>query len=111
MADPDQIRSIYFLGFDVDERLAERLAELKRSGAIPARALPLPLELGAPFSADNFTKALGSGAKPPAYDVVPGGRQLRGAMPLRLDEAVRSLAAALVPLPDKYPLPFFRVKP
>ncbi len=111
MADPDQIRSIYFLGFDVDERLAERLAELKRSGAIPARAIPVPLELEAPFSVAGFTKALGSTGKPPAYDVVPGGRQLKGAMPSSLDEAVRALAAALVPPPEKYPLPFFRVKP
>ncbi len=29
MADPDQVRSLYFLGFDIDERLSERLAEHK----------------------------------------------------------------------------------
>lgn len=111
MAEPDQVRSIFFLGFEVDERLAERLAEHKRSGTAPAEALALPLQLDAPFTPDAFAKALQSQGKPPAYDVVPGGRQLKGAMPEPLEVAVRVLAAALVPVPEKYPLPFFRVKP
>ena len=58
-----------------------------------------------------LAKALQPHGKPPHFDVVPGGRQLKGAMPAALDEAVRTLAAALVPPPEKYPLPFFRVKP
>lgn len=110
MADPDQIRSLYFLGFDVDERLAERLAEHKRSGSAPADVLRLPVRLDA-FDADAFAAALRLEGKAPAYDVVPGGRQLKGAMPAQLEVAVKTLAAALVPPPDRYPLPFFKVKP
>jgi hypothetical protein len=110
MADPDQIRSIYFLGFDVDERLAERLAEHKRSGSAPAEVLKFPVELDA-FDADAFAAALRLEGKAPKFDVVPGGRQLKGTMPAELDLAVRNLAAALVPPPDRYPLPFYRVKP
>jgi hypothetical protein len=111
MADPDHIRSLFFLGFDVDERLAERLSEHKRSGATPSSALGLPVPMDAAFDADAFAQALRLDGKPPAFDVVPGGRQLKGTIPEQLDLAVRALAAALVPLPDRYPLPFYRVKP
>ena len=110
MADPDQVRSLYFLGFDVDERLDERLAEHKRSGVAPAQALTFPLALDKPFTADGCTEALRATGKARAFDVVPGGRQLKGAMPEALDLAVRNLAAALVPPPERYPLPFYRVK-
>ncbi len=111
MAEPDQVRSLYFLGFDIDERLSERLAEHKRSGVAPAQALPLPQALDAPFSAERFSESLLAQGKAPGFDVVPGGRQLEGAMPGDLDVAVRNLAAALVPPPERYPLPFYRVKP
>ncbi len=111
MAEPDQVRSLFFLSFELDERLAERLAEHKRSGVAPAQALPLPLALDAPFDAAALAKALQPQGKPPAFDVVQGGRQLKGPMPDSPETAVRALAAALVPPPEKYPLPFFRVKP
>jgi hypothetical protein len=111
MAEPDQARSLYFLGFDVDERLSERLAEHKRSGVAPAQALPLPLALDAAFSAERFTESLRAQGKSPSFDVVPGGRQLKGRMPGEFEVAVRTLAAALVPPPERYPLPFYRVKP
>jgi hypothetical protein len=111
MADPDQLRTLFFFGFDVDERLAERLTELKRAGTSPSAALPLPLAFDAPFSADELTAALRGAGKGPAFDVVPGGRQLKGAMPESLELAAKNLAAALVPPPERYPLPFYRVKP
>ena len=111
MAEPDQLRTLFFFGFDVDERLAERLAELKRGGTAPATSLPLPLPFDASFAPDAFTAALGSTGKGPAFDVVPGGRQLKSAMPASLDLAAKNLAAAMVPPPDRYPLPFYRVKP
>lgn len=111
MADRDQLRSLYFLGFDVDERLSERLAEHKRSGVAPAQALPLPQALDASFSAERFTESLRAQGKAPGFDVVPSGRQLEGPMPEGLEAAVRNLAAALVPPPERYPLPFYRVKP
>ena len=111
MAEPDQVRSLYFLGFDIDERLSERLADHKRSGIAPAQALALPQALGVPFSAERFTESLPAEGKSPSFDVVPGGRQLKGPMPGELETAVRNLAAALVPPPERYPLPFYRVKP
>lgn len=111
MAESDRVRTLYFLGFDLDERLAERLAELKRAGQAPAGALPLPLDLASPFSAATLATALGSGGRAPAYDVVPGGRQLKGAPPASPELLVQNLAAALLPLAERYPLPFYRVKP
>jgi hypothetical protein len=108
-ADPDAVRTLYFLGFELDERLAERLAELKRAGAPPDRALPLPLSLS-DFNADAFAAAVNPDGKAPSFEVVPGGRQMKGPMPAQPDQLVRALAAALLPLGDAYPAPFFRVK-
>lgn len=108
-ADPDAVRTIFFLGFDLDERLAERLTELKRVGARPGEALPLPLPLS-DFNADAFSEALRVDGKASAFEVVPGGRQVRGAMPAQPEQLVRNLVAALLPLGDAYPAPFYRVK-
>jgi hypothetical protein len=112
MADPDQVRTLYFLGFDLDERVAERLAELKRGGQTPGSALPFRVPIDAPFSSEKLTEALALGAgRAPAYDVVPGGRQLKGAAPAAPELLVQNLAAALLPLSERYPTPFYRVKP
>lgn len=111
LADPDRARTIFFLGFDLDEALRERLAELKRTGGLPAEALAFPLDLTAPFSTESLRVALAlpgaNGA--PDHEVVPGGRRLKGAMPADPALAVRSLAAALAPFPERYPAPLYRV--
>ena len=111
MSDPDGVRTLFFLGFDLDERLTERLAELKRGSMPPAEALPVSLALDAPFSGDSLADALRLSGRAAAYDIVPGGRQLKGAMPGAPDLAVRNLAAALLPLTERYPMPFYRLKP
>lgn len=38
--EPDRIVSLFSLGFELDERIEERLADLKRSGRAPDEALP-----------------------------------------------------------------------
>ena len=38
--DPDDVVSLYRLGFEVDERIEERLRDLKRGGEEPTQALP-----------------------------------------------------------------------
>lgn len=108
MADPDKMRTVFFLGFEVDEQLGDRLAFLKRGGRPPAEALGLPLPLTAEFSKDKLVTALQGGDA--AFTVVPGGRQLKGARPESPDAMVRRLAAALVPLADQYPLPFYALE-
>lgn len=108
MAAPDKMRSIFFLGFELDEQLADRLAFLKRAGKPPAEALSLPVPLTSSFAKDPLTQALQGGDA--AFTVVPGGRQLQGARPESPEAMVRRLAAALVPLADQYPLPFYALE-
>ncbi len=107
MADPDKMRSLYFLGFEVDEQLGDRLAAHKRSGKKPAEVLPLPLPLTAEFSKDKLVATL-QGDVP--FATVPNGRQLKGQRPEAPDALVKRLAAALVPLAEQYPLPFFKLE-
>src|SRR5262245_3085971 len=108
MADPDKMRTLYFLGFQLDEQLGDRLSMLKRGGASPAEALPLPVPLTATFSRDDLVAALRK--EEPTFTVVPGGRQLKGPRPEAPDAMILRLAGALVPLADQYPLPFYRME-
>jgi 3',5'-cyclic AMP phosphodiesterase CpdA len=105
MADPDKMRTLFFLGFEIDEQIGDRLALLKREGRKPAEALPLPLPLTADFSKEKLVAALHGGDA--VFTVVPGGRQMKGKIPDAPDAVVGRLAAALVPLADQYPLPFY----
>jgi hypothetical protein len=106
--DPDKLRTIFFLGFEIDEKVADRLAELKRQGQAPEEALPLPFKLGSTFEKDKIVEVLSKAGKCPFDKVPPAGRQLKGSAPSSPDELVEKLAAALVPVADEYPLPFFR---
>jgi hypothetical protein len=105
MADPDKMRTLFFLGFELDEQIADRLAAHKRSGRSPAEALPLPVPLTTDFSKEKLVLALQGGDV--AFAKVPNGRQLKGKQPDAADALVKRLAAALVPLHDEYPLPFY----
>lgn len=108
MADPDKMRTLYFLGFETDEQLGDRLAAHKRSGSAPAKALPLPVPLTAEFSKEKLISALQGGDA--AFTTVPNGRQLKGQRPGAVDVLVKRLAAALVPLVEQYPLPFYKLE-
>jgi hypothetical protein len=107
---PDRMRSLFFLGFELDEQLGDRLAALKRGGMPPAEALPLPLSLDSNTARDELAQALGAGGTE-RYTVIPGARQLKGPPPGDPETLVRRLAAALLPFADHYPLPFFQVAP
>ena len=110
MPDSDKVRTLYFFGFELDERLAERLAHHKRSGSDPNKALPLSVDLHAAFSSASIAELLSPVAAKAEYAVVPGGRQLKGAMPDAPELVARQLAAVLVPFADNYPMPFYRWK-
>jgi hypothetical protein len=104
--DPDRLRTIFFLGFEADEKLSDRLAAHKRAARPPSEVLPLVP--GGEFSRDKVLAAFRAGGTA-AFDAVPPvGRQLKGAAPSSANDLVRQLVAALVPLAETYPLPYFR---
>jgi hypothetical protein len=108
LADPDKMRTIFFLGFELDEQMGDRLVALKRERRTPAEALPLLLPLTADFAKERLVGVLGSGDA--SFGVVPGGRQLKGPRPDAPDAMVRRLAAALVPFAEQYPMPFYKLE-
>jgi hypothetical protein len=106
--DADDLVSLYGLGVESDRRLDERLADLVRSGRAPVEALPgLSPWLDQPFDRAAFEAWLREQGEP-ATVAAPVGRRLKGVHPAEVETAARSLAAALVPLGDVYPLPHYR---
>lgn len=105
-ADGDRVVTLFHMGLDVDEALTDRLRELKASGAgvrqIPG--LPAP---GAPFDRSALARHLGASG---AIDVetMPNGRRIKGDTPVGQEVRAKRLAAALLPLGDRYPLPYYR---
>lgn len=108
MADPDRLRTLYFLGFELDEQLGDRLAAHKRAGGKPAATLQFSLPLAEDFSRDRLAAALHGGDVP--FNTVPNGRELKGTRPEAPDALVKRLAAALVPFAEQYPMPFYKVE-
>ena len=105
---PDRIVSLYSLGFDIDERIDERLRDLKQSGRSPQECLPgLAEVMEATWNRSHFADWLaGHGdAETTATSI---GRRIKGDMPPDLDRRIRRLLGALLPLADSYPLPHFR---
>lgn len=106
--DRDRIVSLYRFGFDLDERIEERLQDLKRSGQSPGDALTRLSEgIAVSWNRDRFVdwvKAHGD----VATIASPVGRRIKGDAPTNLEELVRPLVGALLPLAETYPLPHFR---
>jgi len=106
--DPDEVVSLFNLGFELDERVEERLQELKRSGIAAGPALPAFGELlEESFSRDRFLAWVQSHGEA-EYSAAPSGRLVKGKPPEALDQLVQRLVAALAPLADTYPMPHFR---
>ena len=106
--DPDRLFSLYNLGFELDERVEERLQDLKRSGAAPADALPgLAEVLAEEWDAQRFSE-WAEGHAPAEHAAAPVGRRLKGEPPRAPERAVSQLVSALLPLGSAYPLPHFR---
>lgn len=110
LGDPDRTRTLFFLGFELDERIEDRFGSLKRQGVPPQEALTLPFDIGAAFSKDTIARGLALASKVKFKVVPPIGRQLDGEAPSDPAEMVRQLAAALLPFSDEYPLPFFQAR-
>ena len=108
--DADRVVSLFSLGFELDERIEERLHALKGSGRSPEEALPglsLVYDRWRPDAFWMWVDGHGDADVSPA----PVGRRLKGAPPLALDALIRKLVAGLAPAADAYPLPHFRRSP
>ena len=110
-SNPDQILSLYSLGFELDELLDDRLRQFKSSRLSPQQALPeLAHGISSTWNRDHFQDCVrGHGAVETVGTSI--GRRIKGDVPASLDLRVRRLVAALAPLLDVYPLPHFRRNP
>jgi hypothetical protein len=106
---PDNVRTIFFLGFGVDEALDERLRAIKLAGGTPADMSSLNFMNRSPFDRGNFTRFCESRSDAPSVKRGPIGREITGLPPISPLALIERLVAALVPVPDAYPLPFYRL--
>lgn len=107
-ADPDRVLTLFRLGFEMDERLDERLAELKREGTSPVEGLPgLRDVIMAKWSKAAFADWV-AGHGEAAVVTAPIGRRLKGDAPASTELLVKKLVAALHPLAEAYPMPHAR---
>jgi hypothetical protein len=120
-AHADKLITLFHFGFDWDEALQERLEFHKRQAVEPvgvddidvARRDPASVfgkyyAIGSSFDKTAFEKYLHDLSGNVAYEIVPGGRQLKSAFGVPAEAAVQ-LARALLPLVPNYPLPFYRL--
>jgi hypothetical protein len=107
--DPDRLYTLFRFGFEVDERLDERLLDHKRAGRDPLDALPgLRALCSARWSAAHFADwVAGHGAVNTVG--APAGRRLTGERPTDIERQARSLVAGLHPVSPTYPLPHYKV--
>ena len=113
--DPDRLLSLFSLGFELDERVDERLQDLKRAGTSPHDALPA-LGTVVPEASPEEEEAWESRpfsdwleAQPQAgRETAPVGRRLKGQPPADPRALVGQIVGALLPLTGEYSLPHFR---
>jgi len=112
LAQGDRINTLFFWGFEIDEQLNDRLLVHKYCQRPIEETLNFPLLLSETFDSDAFEQVLAS-IEQPQYRVVPSGREIGTAKRSEsvVDCARRShlLAAALLPLLERYPMPFYRL--
>ncbi len=106
-ADPDQLITLFRLGFALDERVDDHLQSLKRQERTPHEVFPDLAMMKTPWSQADFERWLdGHGA----VDVVtePAGRRVKADATLAPDLLVKKLVAALRPCGPSYPMPHVR---
>lgn len=108
-ADSEQIRTLFYWGFIVDQLLSDRLMNHKLSSADPIEVLNFPIDLKAPFEKPSFEEAIRIPNHPIDFKVVSIGRELSGTIPESYELQAKRLIAGLLPLSDKYPMPFFHL--
>lgn len=127
LAQPDKVRTLFFWGFGIDEKLQERLTFHKENGGKPQDILNFPLDIREEFEEGAFEEAVKTLGKQVDFKVVPEGREIKEAdgrglggnpherpvqevIPESIAEIAKNLVSVLVPLADKYPMPFYRLR-
>lgn len=106
--EPDRILSLFAMGFEMDERIDERLHDLKASGHPPHDALPgLKDVIEVMWNRDRFLDWV-RGHGDVETTATPTGRRVYGDPSAALAATVQRLVSGLAPLADTYPLPHFR---
>jgi hypothetical protein len=103
---PDRIVSLFSLSFELDERIEERIEDLKRSGRAPGEALPGLAIVGEGWNRGRFWEWVDGHGRAEAT-ASPIGRRLTGTSPLAVAPLVRKLVAGLAPDTSAYPIPHF----
>ena len=107
LAQPDRVCTLFFWGFGIDEKLEERLLSHKQTGSKPQDILDFSLDLEQEFEEKAFEESIDSKTK---SQVVPEGREIKETMPESIADIAKNLVSGLIPLADKYPMPFYRLK-
>ncbi|WP_372716088.1 BREX-6 system BrxE protein [Novipirellula sp.] len=106
--DPDRLVTLFSQGFVIDEKVEDRLRQLKLAGTDPAEAFPvLGTMVSDGWSVDAFQHWASSFGKE-SFTEVPAGRRLKGKPPEKLAELTSRLVAGLSPESGTYPMPHFR---
>ena len=106
--DPDRLLTLYFLGFEIDEKVDERLVQLKQNRSQLEEVLPdVATLIDGGWSQELFVAWIEKHGKE-TFTSVPAGRRLKGKPPERLSEILGRIVAGLAPLADKYPMPHFK---
>jgi hypothetical protein len=108
-ADPDRLITLFHLGHDVDEAIADHIRHIKVSAGSMSALIPEdPDHPEEPWNGEGFVARLTPlGAAD--VETTPTGRRIRTEIPVGHDVRAKRLAAALLPLAPQYPLPYFRL--
>ncbi len=110
LAQPDAVRTLFFWGFGIDEKLEERLSFHKQNASNPYAVLNFPLDLRKEFNEQAFEQAIKSLNSEIAFKIVPEGREIEDVMPESIADTAKNLVSGLIPLADRYPMPFYRIQ-
>lgn len=103
LAHPDQTWTLFHFGFELDEAIQDRLEHHKRHAHLPTEVFDQLWGVKPSWNESEFEAFLKSVGSSSVSDS-PAGREMKK-LTAEPAAAARALAAALLPLSDKYPLP------
>ena len=108
--DPDRLLTLFSLGFEIDEKVDERLVQFKQNSKAIEDVLPdVASMINSDWSVDRFTNWVVKHGKE-SSTTVPAGRRLKGQPPEQIQAMLEKLIAGLAPLADTYPMPHFKLE-